>query len=132
MPANNVYEYAVLRYVPCVARQEFLNVGVLLYCKYPRFIGIRWQLNESRILNFCPTANLPELRRFLESMEKICAGATDGGPIALLDPPSRFRWLSATRSTILQVSPVHPGLCDDPEAALLRIFQEQAGYPVEG
>jgi len=125
MPAKHLYEYAVLRFVPCAARQEFVNVGVLLYCKSPRFIGMKWALNEERILCFCPTANLQEVRAYLESMEKICAGGKMSSPIGLLDAPSRFRWLSATRSTILQVSPVHPGLCESPEAALASIFQEQ-------
>lgn len=127
MPPKHLYEYSVLRYVPCVARQEFVNVGVLLYCKSPRFIGMKWALNEQRILSFCPTANLDEVRAYLESMEKICAGGEMHSPMGMLDAASRFRWLSATRSTILQVSPVHPGLCDDPQAALQAIFREQVG-----
>ena len=127
MSAKHLYEYAVLRYVPCVARQEFVNVGVLLYCKSPRFIGMKYALDENRILAFCPTANLAEVRPYLESMERICAGAKDSGPFGQLDPPSRFRWLSAARSTILQVSPVHPGLCTAPAAELERIFAEQVG-----
>lgn len=127
MAPKHLYEYAVLRYVPCVARQEFVNVGVLLYCKSPRFIGMKWKLQEDRILSFCPAANLTEIAAYLESMEKICKGEKLHSPISLLDPPLRFRWLSATRSSILQVSPVHPGLCDHPEAALAAIFREQVG-----
>lgn len=127
MAPKHLYEYAVLRYVPCVARQEFVNVGVLLYCKSPRFIGMKWKLDEDRILTFCPTANLKEVAAYLESMETICSGKATHSPISGLEPPLRFRWLSATRSTILQVSPVHPGLCEHPEAALAAIFAEQVG-----
>lgn len=127
MPASHLYEYAVLRYVPCVARQEFVNVGVLFYCKSPRFLGMKWALQQQRILAFCPTANLEEIKSYLESMERICRGGRMESPIGALEPASRFRWLSATRSTILQVSAVHPGLCTDPALELEKIFEEQVG-----
>lgn len=124
MPENHLFEYAIIRIVPRVEREEFFNVGVVLFCKKLDFLEVRSTLPEEKIKLFCEQLQLEELKEYLSSFEKICKGAADGGPIALLDKASRFRWLTATRSTVLQTSKVHPGLSDDPEKVLQRLFDQ--------
>lgn len=118
------YEYAVVRLLPHVERGEFVNVGVLLYCKRKRFAGIRWDLDASRIQAWCPDLDLHWIEKFLISMQAICAGAKEGGPLAQLEQPERFRWLTANRSTMIQCSPVHIGMTDDPEKTLEELFSK--------
>jgi Protein of unknown function (DUF3037) len=122
MPANNLFEYAVVRVVPRVEREEFLNIGVILYSKPVKFLQVRYHLDPERLQLLDPSLDFAELQLHLSSMEKICLGAIDGGPIARLDTASRFRWLTATRSTVLQTSKVHPGICEDPAIALEQLF----------
>jgi len=124
MPENHLFEYAIIRIVPRVEREEFFNVGVVLFCKKLDFLGVKYVLPEEKIRLFCEMLQMEELKEYLSSFEKICRGTADGGPIALLDKASRFRWLTATRSTVLQTSKVHPGLCDDPAQALQRLFDQ--------
>lgn len=124
MPENHLFEYAIIRIVPRVEREEFFNVGVVLFCKKLDFLKVKYVLPEEKIRLFCDMLQMEELKEYLSSFEKICRGTADGGPIALLDKASRFRWLTATRSTVLQTSKVHPGLCDDPEQALQRLFDQ--------
>lgn len=124
MPENHLFEYAIIRIVPRVEREEFFNVGVVLFCKKLDFLEVKYVLPEEKIRLFCEMLQMEELKEYLSSFEKICRGTADGGPIALLDKASRFRWLTATRSTVLQTSKVHPGLCDDPEQALQRLFDQ--------
>lgn len=124
MPENHLFEYAIIRIVPRVEREEFFNVGVVLFCKKLDFLEVKYVLPEEKINLFCEMLQMEELKEYLSSFEKICKGTADGGPIALLDKASRFRWLTATRSTVLQTSKVHPGLCDDPEQALQRMFDQ--------
>lgn len=122
MPGKVVYEYAFIRYVPKVEREEFINIGVILYCKPKRYLAVRYHLDEKRMLAFHPEADLAVIRDYLETWDCIALGNTHCGPIALQDVPSRFRWLTATRSTIIQPSKVHPGLCDDPSQILDELF----------
>lgn len=122
MPETHLFEYAVIRFVPRVEREEFVNVGVILYCAAERFLHIRYELNEARLRAFCPTADLDELRERLRAFERVCAGRKEGGTIGQMAPAARFRWLTAHRSTIVQVSPTHPGLCRDAQAMLERLF----------
>lgn len=122
MQDKHLYEYAVIRVVPRVEREEFLNVGVVLYCARPRFLGVRFALNEQRLGAFAP--DLLQLAEYLLAFERICKGDPSGGPIAALTPAERFRWLTATRSTVLQTSRVHPGFCASPEETLGRLFGE--------
>ncbi len=122
MPARAPYEYSVIRIVPCVEREEFLNAGVLLFCKAHRFLGARLALNEERLLALQPCADVPEIRKQLELIEAIVDGGRDAGEVGVLPPAERFRWLASPRNTVVQPSPVHPGLCDDPQAALDAIF----------
>jgi len=124
MPENHLFEYAIIRIVPRVEREEFFNVGVVLFCKKLDFLEVKYVLPEEKIKLFCEMLQMEELKEYLSSFEKICKGTADGGPIALLDKASRFRWLTATRSTVLQTSKVHPGLCDDPAQALQRLFDQ--------
>lgn len=121
MPAQPLYEYAVIRVVPKVEREEFMNVGVILFCKQQRYLGCRITLDEARLKAFSPGLDLDELKAFAEGFEKTCRGE---GPIGQLDVASRFRWLTAMRSTVLQTSRVHPGLCAGPEDTLERLHRE--------
>ena len=124
MQAHNLFEYAIIRIVPRVEREEFLNVGVILYSRPAKFLEARYTLNRDRLLSFNSGLDLDELEEYLQSLERICKGSANAGPIGQLDLVSRFRWLTATRSTIIQTSKVHPGFCNDPAAALERLFHE--------
>ncbi|MBT2559340.1 DUF3037 domain-containing protein [Hymenobacter sp. ISL-91] len=126
----HLFEYAVLRVVPRVEREEFLNVGVILYCASQGFLETRCQLPEARLQAFAgPTQELDfdDLRARLRAFERICAGRREGGPIGQFAVASRFRWLTATRSTVVQTSPVHPGLCLDPAATLAQLYEQLVG-----
>ncbi len=121
---KHIYEYAVVRVVPLVEREEFVNVGVILFCKKQKFIRMRFHLREDRILALKPDADLLEIKQNLEAFNKIASGAKDGGPIALLDEAERFRWLTAVRSASIQTSRPHPGVSDDLEKAAEKLFDE--------
>ncbi len=124
MPENQLFEYAVVRLVPRVEREEFLNVGVILYCAREKFLRAAFKVNEKRIKNFFAKINLEELTEHLKTFEKICGGKEDSGPIGKLSLAERFRWLTATRSTILQTSKVHPGFTSDAEKTLLKLLDQ--------
>jgi hypothetical protein len=124
MQENHLFEYAVIRVVPRVEREEFLNVGVILLCSKQKFLQSAITLNQERIRAFCNTLDLEELKEYIHSFERICAGGIQGGPIGKLSIAERFRWLTATRSTIVQTSKVHPGLCHDPSEMLTRLYAE--------
>lgn len=111
MQENHVFEYAVIRVVPKVEREEFLNVGVILYCSRQKFLQVVFCVNEKRLLAFSGDLDIDELKEHFYSFERICEGDQAAGPIGKLDLASRFRWLTATRSTVVQASKVHPGLC---------------------
>jgi len=118
VPARNVYEYAVVRVVPRVDREEFLNAGVVLFCKASRFLALRWQLDEARLSAFAPGIDGGGVRDQLAAMALVCSGDPEAGDLALLTQAERFRWVTAPRSTVVQASPVHPGECADPSAEL--------------
>jgi hypothetical protein len=125
MPAKHLFEYAVLRVVPRVEREEFLNVGVILYCSSQGFLQATCELNEARLLAFAGAhLDLADVHERLRSFERICQGRTMGGPIGQLAIASRFRWLTAQRSTIIQTSPVHPGLCEDAATTLTNLHAQ--------
>jgi hypothetical protein len=128
MPAHS-FEYAVVRVVPRVEREEFLNAGVILYCRSLRFLDARIAMDRTRLqaLSLDPTLDLDTIERALSMIPRICAGDAAAGPIAALDQAERFRWLCATRSTVNQVSPVHAGLCDDPAAMLDHLMTKMVG-----
>lgn len=124
MPDKHLYEYAVIRVVPRVEREEFMNVGVILYCSAQGFLRTKFILSEERLRTFSPDMDVAELRERLRAFEYICAGRKEGGPIGQLPTAGRFRWLTAARSTVVQTSPVHPGLCTDPAETLERLFEQ--------
>ncbi|WP_400190429.1 DUF3037 domain-containing protein [Hymenobacter sp. B81] len=125
MPDKHLFEYAVLRVVPRVEREEFLNVGVVLYCRDQGFLQCRFTVDEARLRAFGGAGlAADELRARLRAFERICAGRREGGPIGQLGLAERFRWLTATRSTVVQTSPVHPGLCADAETTLNRLYAQ--------
>lgn len=128
-PATHLFEYAVLRVVPRVEREEFLNVGVVLLCRAQGFLQCAYALPEARLQALAGRADLDlaELAARLRAFEKICQGRREGGPIGQLAPAERFRWLTATRSTVLQTSAVHPGLCEDAAGTLARLFGQLVG-----
>ena len=124
MQKKHLFEYAVIRIVPRVEREEFLNVGVVLYCPGQRFLQARILLDKSRLTVFSDKLDIGELETYLHAFERICAGSNEGGDIAKLPIAERFRWLTATRSTVVQTSRVHPGLCEDAAQMLERLYRE--------
>ncbi len=124
MQDKHLYEYAVIRVLPRVEREEFLNVGIILFCKRENFLRVRFELDENRLKCLCEDFDIEEIRKNLESFEKICLGQKEGGPIAQLDVPSRFRWLTAVRSSVIQTSRPHPGISLTLDDTLARLFRE--------
>jgi hypothetical protein len=124
MPGNHLFEYAVIRVMPRVEREEFLNVGVILYCRAKDFLQLMFTLDKKRLDHFCADIDIAELKEHLCAFEHICQGTPEGGPISKLDMASRFRWITAKRSTIVQTSEVHPGFCDDPTEMLHRLHAQ--------
>ncbi len=123
MQEKRSFDYAVIRLVPRVEREEFLNVGVILYAQEDVFLGSAFFLDETRLSCFSTTLTLEEIRDHLAAFERICSGGPGSGPIGALSPGERFRWLTAPRSTIVQTSPVHTGLTADPAATLEHLMQ---------
>jgi len=124
MQENHLFEYAVIRVVPQVEREEFINVGVILYCGKLNFLEARWALDEKLMAQFAPKLDLTEIKQNLCAFDIISKGGPEGGTIGMMDMPGRFRWLTATRSTILQPSSVHPGFTADAESMLNKLFEE--------
>ena len=124
MPAMHLFEYAVLRVVPRVEREEFLNVGVIVYCRSLGFLETRFALPEARLLAVAPELDLVEITARLQAFGRICQGRATGGTIGQLPLAERFRWLTATRSTVVQSSAVHPGRCADAGETLARLFAQ--------
>ncbi|HTQ79670.1 MAG TPA: DUF3037 domain-containing protein [Thermoanaerobaculia bacterium] len=132
MPAPSSFDYAIVRVVPRVERGELLNAGVILFCLGQDFLGARVAVDEARLLALWPEIDLPLVRQHLEAIPRICAGGKDAGPIGRLSRRERFHWLVAPRSTMVQVSPVHSGLCEEPERALADLFCRLVELPAEG
>ena len=124
MQENQLFEYAVIRIVPRVEREEFLNVGVILYCRDQKFLQSLYHLNEKRIRHFCVQLDIEEVGEYLETFQRICRGEINAGPIAKLPIAERFRWLTATRSTIIQTSKIHPGFTKNAEETLNKLFRQ--------
>jgi len=118
VPALSSFDYAILRVVPRVEREEFVNAGVILFCLERDYLAARVALDEERVRALFPGADLAAIREHLGAVPRICAGGEGSGPIGELSRRERFHWLVAPRSTVIQVSPVHAGLCEDPERAL--------------
>lgn len=124
MPGQHLFEYAVVRIVPQVEREEFMNVGVVLYCAKQKFLQVKFKLDEDKLKAFNCEMDMEELNAYLDGFKRICVGGKDAGTIGQLPIAERFRWLTATRSTILQTSKVHPGFCDDAGEMLQKIFEQ--------
>lgn len=124
MQPKHLYEYAVIRVLPLVEREEFINVGIVLFCKQAKFIKVHFVINEAKLNLFSKELDLEQIRKNLESFQKIAAGEKNCGPIAQMDLASRFRWLTAVRSSSVQTSRPHPGLCDDLDQTAKRLFEE--------
>jgi hypothetical protein len=118
MHARSSYDYAIVRVVPRVERAEFINAGVILFCRTRRFLSARIELDAARLAALAPQVDIHELNRHLAIIPLVCAGGAGAGPIGRLPLAERFHWLVAPRSAMIQTSPVHSGLCDAPEAAL--------------
>ena len=123
MRDHSSYDYAVIRVVPRVDREEFMNVGVIISCPAKDFLEARIEMDEVRLLAFAPGIDLEAVRAHLASIPRICAGGPNAGPIGQLSARERFHWLVAPRSTIIQTSPVHTGRCHDPANALQRLVE---------
>jgi hypothetical protein len=123
VPAQPSFDYAVVRVVPRVEREEFVNAGVILFCSERDFLGAKVELDRERLGALFPDVDLAVVEEHLAAVPRIAAGGEGSGPIGRLSTRERFHWLVAPRSTIIQVSSVHSGLCDDPALALERLFE---------
>lgn len=123
MRAPCSYSYAIVRIVPHVEREEFVNAGVIVFSDARDYLSARVELAEGRLLALTPDVDLAVVRRHLEAIPRICAGGIEGGSIGALPLRERWHWLVAPRSTILQTSPAHTGLSEDPEGELARLFE---------
>ena len=124
MHAPASFDYAILRVVPRVERQEFMNAGILVFCLEQRYLGARIRLDRDRLKALWPDVDADLVSRHLEAVERICKGDQRAGPIALLPLRERFHWLVSPRSTIIQPSPVHTGLCDATDQLLDRLEKQ--------
>ena len=124
MQEKYLYEYAVIRVLPLVEREEFLNVGIILFCKKEKFITVHYAISETKMALFSKELDIEQINLNLQSFEKIALGKEKCGPISEMDVPSRFRWLTAIRSSSIQTSRPHPGLCINLEETAKRLFEE--------
>ena len=124
MQESYLFEYAVSRVMPRGDREEFINVGVVLYCAKLKYLKAAIHLHLQKLTMLDDAMELPFLAENLNAIELICKGGEVAGPIGLLAIPERFRWLTATRSTVVQCSKVHPGFCKDPEFALQKLMEQ--------
>lgn len=112
------FSYALIRLVPRVEREEFINVGVIVYCPARGFLQAVAELDKARLEAVAPGLSLEEIEPHLEAIRVICRGGQEAGAIGSLSLSARFHWLTAPRSTVIQTSMAHAGMCDDPEAVL--------------
>ncbi|WP_159024253.1 DUF3037 domain-containing protein [Formosa sp. L2A11] len=124
MPDLKLYEYAVIRVVPRLEREEFINIGIILFSKQSKFITVLHQIPTEKIKLFSEDFDTDQLELNMTAFATIANGACKKSPIALMDIPSRFRWLTAIRSSAIQTSRPHPGMCHDLEKTSQRLFKE--------
>ena len=124
MHEQHLYDYAVIRVVPKVEREEFINIGLMMYCKRQRYLRIDYQIPTEKILLFSPEFDVEQLKINLESFKKICSGKKDGGPIAAFEIAERFRWLTAIKSSSIQTSRPHSGFSKDLDVTFEKLFTE--------
>jgi hypothetical protein len=123
------FDYAILRVVPCIERGEYVNAGVIVFCRTRRYLQARIELIPERVRALWPAADLDEIAEHLAVVPRVCAGGPAAGPIGQLPLHERFRWLVAPRSTVIQVSPVHAGLCVDPDEVLEHLVATMVRLP---
>jgi hypothetical protein len=119
---DDAFQYAIWRVVPSVERGEALNVGVVVYCRRRQFLAARTLVDEERLHALAPDLDVEAVRGHLDGMSRVAAGDPAGGAIATMPQSERFGWLTAASSTIVQPSPIHTGLCSDPESVLERLY----------
>ncbi len=124
MHEKHLYEYAVIRIVPRVDREEFVNAGVIMFCKKQRFLQTRIEINEQKLRVLSADVDLDQIKQNLQSFMLICEGGKSGGPIAKLDAAERFRWLTAVRSSVIQTSRPHPGMTYNLDDTLQHLFSD--------
>lgn len=122
MPSS--FDYAVVRIVPRVDREEFMNAGVVVFCPEQNFLGARVRLNETRLAAFAPHIDMELINSRLSGLMAICTGDPRAGTVANLGLRERFHWIVSPKSTILQMSPVHSGMCAAPEKVLAKLFKQ--------
>lgn len=124
------FEYAIIRIVPNVDREEFVNAGVLLFCEAKSLLSATVELDDQRLLALCSTVDLGFLREHLTGFESVCRGGCEAGPLAEMSLRERWRWLTAPRSTILQTSPAHGGVAEDLDAVVERVLVHMVRRPL--
>ena len=124
MQGKQLFEYAVIRVLPKVEREEFINVGIILFSKRAKYIRMKYKLDKERLKSFSTELDMDLLHDTLESFEKICIGNKEGGIIGQLEIPERFRWLTAVRSSCIQTSRPHPGFSDNLDNEVEKLFEE--------
>ena len=129
MPEPCPFDYAVVRVVPRVERGEFVNAGVIVSCPARGYLRARVELDAGRLAALDPGLDRETVERHLAAIPLICAGGAQAGPIGLLPQRARFHWLVAPRSTVIQTSPVHTGLCEDGDLMLEHLFRTMVSRP---
>lgn len=129
MPERSSFEYCIIRLVPFVERQEFINAGVVLHCKKLDYLGAKLDLELRRLRIFSPETDQQTVRRLLDNIATICAGGDAAGHFRAVSKSERFNWIAAKSSTIIQTSTVHCGICDNPEKALQQLYDRLVGEP---
>jgi hypothetical protein len=130
VPESSSFDYALVRVVPQVEREEFVNVGLIFFCRARKFLDVRLAPDWQRLRALAPALDADMVRAQLDVFASICAGGAEAGPIGRLTQAERFHWLTHPRSTTIQISPVHCGLCSDPQAALESLFVRLVGPPM--
>ena len=126
-----MYDYAIIRVVPKVEREEFVNVGVIVSCPDRKFLAAQTELDEQRLMALDPTLDIKTIRDHLAAIPIICTGGKQAGPIGQLSQRERFYWLVAPRSTMIQTSPVHTGLCQNPDTILEHLLDTMVRPPTQ-
>ena len=130
MQERNLYEYAIIRLLPNVEREEFLNVGLILFCKHKKFIKVAFEVDENRLKAFA-SIDTDFVQNNLVAFQQIANGEKNAGLVATFDLPSRFRWLTAMRSSMIQTSRPHPGICEDLDETFLRIYGQNVAQALD-
>ncbi len=132
MSGPSSFDYAVIRVVPRVELEEFVNVGVIVFCLQRRFLEVRVRCDAERLLALWPELDVERLGRHMEAFARVARGDEAGGPIARLGLRERFHWLVAPRSTMIQVSPVHTGISEEPERVVAELLDRMVPAPGSG